>query len=161
MLTSKELQRHAILSFFKSHWPALLVAFGVLILDQITKNLVLKNMHAGQSIPLIQGVFHLTYVQNTGIAFGLFQNANLLFLGISLLIMLGVSYALLHTATEERTLHVLLGTVLGGAMGNIVDRIFLGYVVDFLDFRIWPVFNVADSAISIAIIGLIIVLWKK
>ena len=161
MQTSKDVQRTVLLSFFKTHYAALLAAFGVILLDQITKNLVLKHMHAGQSIPLIENIFHLTFVQNTGIAFGLFQNSNIFFLVVSLAIMLGIIYALLHTSKEEQSIHVLLGMVLGGAMGNIVDRLFLGYVVDFLDFRIWPVFNVADSAITLAIIGLIVVLWKK
>ncbi len=161
MQTSKEAQKAAFLSFFKTHRLALFVSIAVLVLDQITKNLALKHMYAGQSIPLIENTFHLTFIQNTGIAFGLFQNSNFFFLITSLAIMLGVIYVLLHTPKGEKSTHALLGMVLGGAMGNIVDRIFLGYVVDFLDFRIWPVFNVADSAITIAIIGLIIVLWKK
>jgi signal peptidase II len=161
MNTSKDLQRKALSSFFQKHGLALMVSFAVLLLDQLTKNLVLKYMAAGQSIPLIQGVFHLTFVQNTGIAFGLFQNANSIFLITSSIILLGVIYVLVHTPKEEKAIHVLLGMVMGGALGNLADRIFLGYVVDFLDFRIWPIFNIADSAITLAIIGLIIVLWKK
>ncbi len=161
MQTAKDIQSNALRSFFKTHYLALCISLGILIVDQISKNWVLSHLQAGKTIPVIKGIFHLSFVQNTGIAFGLFQNANLFFLITSFIIMLGVIYTLLHTGKDEKKLHVLLGMVLGGAMGNIVDRIFLGYVVDFLDFRIWPVFNVADSAITLAIIGLIVVLWKK
>jgi signal peptidase II len=161
MQTSKDIQKTALMNFLREHKIALLVSFAILLLDQMTKNLILKNLAAGMSIPIIQNVFHLTFVQNTGIAFGLFQNSNLFFLCTSLFIMLGIIYVLLQTPKEEKATHIFLGMVLGGAMGNIVDRMFLGYVVDFLDFRFWPIFNVADSAITIAIIGLIIVLWKK
>ncbi len=161
MLTSKEMQKNAVMSFLKSHTFAILLSFSILMLDQITKNLILKHMTAGMSIPLIQNVIHLTFVQNTGIAFGFFQNSNLFFLLTSLIIMLGIIYVLLHTPKEEKATSIFLGTVLGGAMGNIVDRFFLGYVVDFIDLRFWPIFNIADSAITIGIIGLIIVLWKK
>ena len=143
------------------HWLSFVVAFIVVVVDQATKNLVLRSMYPSQSIVLIEDVLHLTYVQNTGIAFGLFQNANAVFLVLSLAILFGIIYAMLQTPHEQRPLTIFFGLLLGGAMGNIIDRFFLGYVVDFIDFRIWPVFNVADSAITVSIIGLIILLWNK
>jgi len=137
------------------------VIIGVLVLDQLTKNLVLSSMNPNESIPILQGVFHLTYVQNTGIAFGLFQNANLLFGVLSALIIAGIVLYLPHIKKEGRAMHAAFGLLLGGALGNLIDRIYLGFVVDFLDFRVWPVFNVADSSVCIAIALLLLLTWKK
>ena len=78
------------------------VIIGVLVLDQLTKNLVLSSMNPNESIPILQGVFHLTYVQNTGIAFGLFQNANLLFGVLSALIIAGIVLYLPHIKKKGR-----------------------------------------------------------
>ena len=152
---------HEILHFITYHSYAWLACIVVLIADQITKNLILVKMTAQESIPVVQGIFHLTYVQNTGIAFSLFQNTNTLFIVISFAII-GVLLAFLsHLKENQRLEQVCLGLVLGGALGNLIDRVFLGFVVDFLDFRIWPVFNAADSAITIGVLGLLILLWNK
>ena len=147
--------------FLFSHSLVWLSLILVIIIDQITKNLVLTRMQPNESIPVFKSIFHLTYVQNTGIAFGLFQDANLFFAILSLAIIIAIVLYLPHVGRKEGSMQICLGMVLGGALGNLIDRIFLGFVVDFLDFRVWPVFNVADSAISISILCLAILLWKK
>lgn len=136
---------------------ALIIAF----LDQLTKFLVRKNFQLNESVPVIKNVFHLTYVTNTGAAFSIFQGFNLFFI-IFLVIVVGVViYYLKHIKENEKLMQFAVGLLLGGTIGNLIDRVSIGAVTDFLDFRIWPVFNIADSAISVSVVLLIILLWKK
>ncbi len=110
----------------------------------------------GESLPVIPRVLHLTYVQNTGAAFGLFQGQQVVFIGMSFLVILWIGWEFLRhadaLATATRWGYAL---VLGGALGNLIDRVQFGYVVDFIDVRIWPVFNLGDSAITIGVALLI------
>ncbi|MBL1210268.1 signal peptidase II [Geminocystis sp. GBBB08] len=134
-----------------------IVAIITLILDQITKYLILINFaNVGDTFPLWQGVFHLTYVQNTGAAFSFFQGGASWLRWLSLLVSLG----LIILAWREKLSQIeqlAYGFILAGAFGNGIDRFFFSYVVDFLDFRLinFPVFNIADISINIGIIFLI------
>ena len=137
------------------------IAFAVVILDQFTKFLVKRNFQLNQSMPIIKNIFHLTYVTNTGSAFGLFRGFNLIFILFSMIVILVVLYYAKKIKNNERLLQFSVGLLLGGTLGNLIDRLVYGAVIDFIDFRIWPVFNVADSAVTISIVLLIILLWKK
>ncbi|BAQ59658.1 lipoprotein signal peptidase [Geminocystis sp. NIES-3708] len=134
-----------------------IVAIIALILDQITKYLVVINFkNIGDTFPLWQGIFHLTYVQNTGAAFSFFQGGASWLRWLSLLVSIG----LIIFAWREKLSKVeqlAYGFILAGALGNGIDRFLFGYVVDFLDFRLinFPVFNIADMCINIGIIFLI------
>ena len=101
-------------------------------------------------MPVVQGVFHLTLVNNTGAAFGMFRGYPYLFV-VMAVVFAGVAvYFLKKKSSSLNTLEkVAISLLLGGTLGNLTDRLRFGFVVDFLDFRIWPVFNVADSAITI------------
>lgn len=136
-------------------------AIIVALLDQLTKLLVKQNFQPSQSIPIIKNILHLTYVTNTGSAFGLFKGLNLVFILFSIIVIAAVSYNLKKIKPAERLLQFSAGLLLGGTIGNFIDRLLYGSVIDFIDFRIWPVFNAADSAISISVILLVILLWKK
>lgn len=129
----------------------------VFIFDIMTKLAVELNMF-DKSIPIIEGVFHLTYVENRGIAFGLFSDARILFIIISILVL--IALAALYSRMPNRTNWLRIGTSLiyGGAMGNLLERMAKGYVVDFLDFRIinFPVFNFADIAVCVGAVLLVI-----
>jgi signal peptidase II len=131
----------------------------ILIVDQFSKNILLNNLSLGESIPIIPNVFHITMVFNTGIAFGLFKDQTILFSLISffviILIIINILIQRKKTNTENFEL-LALYLILSGAVGNLIDRFRFGYVIDFLDLRIWPVFNVADSAITIGIALLLI-----
>lgn len=151
----------AIPGMVKKYYLVFLFAIAALTLDQVTKNVVLAKMQPHESIPVIQSIFHLTYAQNTGTAFSFIQDVNLILILISSCIILGILYTLPKVPAKEKFTHIALGLLLGGAMGNLLDRIFLGFVVDFLDFRIWPIFNAADSAISISLVMLVILYWNK
>ena len=130
-----------------------LVASLVFVLDRITKIAVASNMSYGQSIKILPNIFHFTFVLNNGTAFGLFKGANAALAILSVVaITLIIFYVLKNKAPAPDLANSLaLGLILGGAVGNLFDRIRFGYVIDFLDFRVWPVFNIADSAITIGI----------
>lgn len=123
------------------------IALVVAILDQLTKLFVVSRLPFGASVPLL-GPVDITLVRNTGGAFGLFQTATVPLTIISLVVVVGI----IVLSRTGRRLSALVGTALalqlGGALGNLIDRLRLGYVVDFIDLRVWPVFNLADIAIT-------------
>jgi signal peptidase II len=136
------------------------VAGAVLILDQTTKALVLYYLPLGGSISVIPGFFDLTHVHNPGGAFGFLSGMSsevrsLLFVAVSVLAAGLILYFYWQTPVRERLLAIGLALLFGGAVGNLIDRIRFGVVVDFLDFYAgelhWPAFNVADSAITVGV----------
>ncbi len=129
---------------------SLLIA--VLSLDRLAKYLISKNISLNQSIPIIKNVFHISLLHNTGAAFGIFKNQNYLLIAISLLSIVMIYLQLRKKVQANKTFQISLVLILAGAIGNFIDRISFGYVIDFLDFRIWPVFNIADSSITIGVI---------
>jgi len=139
----------------------LVTAVIVVGLDQITKAIVVARMQDGESVRAVDGILHWTLQRNPGSAFGLFQHIPIVFTilsaGIALAIVIGAP------RVRARGMAFALGLVLGGAVGNLIDRIarppglFRGHVIDFIDFRVWPVFNVADSAVVVGAILLAIV----
>ncbi len=142
---------------------ALGVAFVVVVLDQLTKTLVTAHMALHQSIPLIDGFFSLTYVRNTGAAFGfLAGRIEELRVPFFLIVSSGAVVVLLwfvrSVPADRRWMIAACGAVLGGAVGNMVDRLAFGEVIDFLDVYAgsyhWPTFNLADSAITIGVLVL-------
>ena len=128
-----------------------LVALLVFVLDRVTKIAAVSNMSYGQSIKILPNIFHFTFVLNNGTAFGLFKGANAALAILSVVaITLIIFYVLKNKAPAPDLANSLaLGLILGGALGNLFDRVRFGYVIDFIDFRVWPVFNIADSAITI------------
>ena len=127
-----------------------IVAVLVVVLDRITKMLVVNNMSLGQSIPIIDGFFHLTFIRNPGAAFGLFAGRTAFFIGITVVVLLAILYFQRYIPGEQKAARFCIGLILGGAFGNFIDRLYWGTVVDFLDFRIWVyIFNVADSALVV------------
>ena len=137
------------------------IAFSILFLDQLTKFLIKQKLQLSQSIPIIKNILHFTYITNTGSAFGLFKGFNLFFILFSIIVILAIFYFLKKIKNDELMLQFSIGLLLGGTAGNLIDRIAYGAVIDFIDFRIWPVFNIADSAVTISVIFLIILLWEK
>lgn len=135
-------------------------AGGVLVLDQLTKWLVSTRLLLGEPVPVLGDVVRLTLVHNRGAAFGLFPGSRLPFIIVSILAIAVVLYLFQRDAYRSGLSRVLLGGILGGALGNLIDRARLGYVVDFIEVGVgslkWPVFNVADSAVTL---GVIILAW--
>ena len=128
---------------------------AVVILDQFSKYIVVENMALGESIPIIEEVFHLTYILNPGAAFGMFAHKRLNFIAIAVIVIGIIIWARREILASPWEVKAGCGLFLGGAIGNLIDRARQGLVIDFFDFRIWPVFNIADIAICIGV-GLII-----
>ncbi len=128
----------------------------VILFDQGSKFLVQQKMKIGESIPIIKGIFHITYIENPRTAFGIFQYQTI-FLVIAILISVILTILISRKIVfkKESIMYVPLTLVLGGAVGNLIDRLRTGRVIDFLDFRIWPIFNFADTAI---VCGMLILL---
>ncbi len=128
----------------------------IIFSDQLTKFLIYKNLTPAQSIPIIKSIFHITLVFNKGGAFGIFASIAHVFILISVAVIV---FILIFLALKKSVynIRVALACIMAGAISNLIDRIRFGYVVDFLDFRVWPVFNIADSVITVATLWL---LWK-
>ena len=132
------------------------LVFLVILLDQISKAFVLRYLSSSPSIPIIKNIFHLTFVRNTGIAFGLFHDNDFVITAaifVCIVLLLLISLRLRNAKSGYQWAY---GLVMGGALSNFIDRLRLGYVADFLDFQIWPVFNIADSCITVGIIILML-----
>ncbi len=141
--------------------PLFFLAIFVFLLDQISKTLISRNFSLNESAEIIKNIFYLTIVHNTGAAFGIFKNQTLFFIIVSILAVIAGAMYIKKSLNIPFTIKIALGLILGGTLGNLVDRLRFGYVIDFLDFKIWPVFNLADSAITVGAFLLIIGLLKK
>ena len=136
-------------------WILLQLAALALALDQLTKFVVRQTLEWHYSWPAT-GFFRFTHVHNTGSAFGLFQDQNLPLLFVSLVGVVVLAYIYQTQVRPTHLLRVSIALMLGGALGNLIDRIHQGHVTDFIDVGPWPVFNIADSAI---VVGLIMMGW--
>ncbi|AAM24750.1 signal peptidase II [Caldanaerobacter subterraneus subsp. tengcongensis MB4] len=131
---------------------AIVIVAFVVFLDQFTKYLAAKYLMPIGSYPVIKHFFHLTYVENRGAAFGMLQNKTLFFIVITVVVGIVLIYSMIKLP-ENSLYNYTLAMILGGAIGNLIDRVRLGYVVDFIDFKFFPaVFNVADSFIVVGAI---------
>ena len=142
----------------------LLPAAIVIILDQLTKQVFWRSFDVGQSTAVIDGIFRITLVKNAGAAFGVFEGGRPFFILASLVATVVLIYIGYRLPSEDRYKRILLGLILGGAVGNLIDRIYAGEVIDFLEIGIagywWPVFNVADIAVSVGAVLLLIYLVR-
>src|SRR3989338_5237140 len=135
-----------------------IIVILILSIDKLTKILATKNLLLNQSLPVIKNIFHLSLIHNRGAAFGILKNQIPLFIFTSFSAITLIIFNLKDERYRKLNIYSLsLVLILSGALGNFIDRLFFGYVIDFLDFRICPVFNVADSAITI---GAILLGWS-
>ena len=133
----------------KKHHLFSLITLTVILIDQITKHFLNKlNIHT----------FLINVTHNTGAAFSLFQNQRTFLILISAIV---IAYIIGYYKEIPKKLKIPAALILGGTIGNLIDRVLLGYVIDFIDLRIWPIFNLADSAIVIGAILVVIHLWKE
>lgn len=129
-----------------------LISGLTLAVDQVTKYFTTLAFAPGESLPLLPPIVYLTYVQNTGAAFGLLRGYQGLFIVCSLLVIGWIIWELArHHPSLDTSSRVGFALVLGGAAGNLIDRLRLGWVIDFIDLRVWPVFNVGDTAITVGV----------
>jgi signal peptidase II len=141
-----------------------LIAAAIVILDQLTKLLVVRFIGGDESRVIVDGFFNLVNSSNTGAAWGIFRDRNVVLAAVSVLTILAL-YLFRHSFQLHRTgSAIALGLIAGGIVGNLIDRVRVGYVIDFLDFYIgthhWPAFNVADSSICLGVALYVIVSWR-
>ncbi len=145
----------------KSYLAAILSVIAAVILDQYTKFLAVKYLKT-KPIPIIDGVFELHYLENRGAAFGLMQNQQIYFLFVAVIMLILCIYAYAKMSFTKRVLPVRICLILivSGAIGNMIDRIRLNYVVDFLYFKLinFPIFNVADIYVTTATFGIVLLI---
>ena len=155
---------------FKSRLPYLAIIFAVVLLDRWTKWLIDTRLLLNQTIQVIDGFFNITYVRNTGVAFGMFDpmqsplKSTVLAL-LTVAAVVGVIVYSWRTPVRQKLLQLALSLILAGALGNLYDRVNYGYVIDFIevyfrDYR-WPSFNVADSAITCGVALLALEIFRK
>ncbi len=139
---------------FRNYLLLFSIALVIVVSDQWSKHLIRANLGLGEAfypISFLKPFFRFTYWQNTGAAFGLFQNTNIFLLVVSIIMSVVIIYSF-HKAMDEPLIYrISLGLMLGGAIGNAIDRITLGFVTDFIAVGRFPVFNIADSCVTIGV----------
>lgn len=129
----------------------------VIIIDQCTKYMVRINFEQGETLPIISDILHLTYVRNLGAAFSMFENIKVVTIIMPLFILLIAITALFFFYKRiSRFSRISISLIIAGGMSNLIDRIILGYVTDMIDFRIFPVFNIADISVCVGCMLLIV-----
>lgn len=127
-----------------------LIAAAVIVFDRVIKKLVVSNMVPWETIPVIEDIFHFTYVQNRGAAFSMWQGQWLVIIVLPLAVIT-IGFILIHLMRNkwDKLMLTSVAMICGGGLGNLIDRMMLGYVVDMFDFRVFPVFNIADIFICV------------
>ncbi|MFD1705816.1 signal peptidase II [Siminovitchia sediminis] len=145
--------------------PYYLIALFVIVLDQVTKWTIVRHMEIGESITIIHNFFYLTSHRNRGAAWGMLEGQMWLFYIVTLIVVAGIIYYMQTQAKGKPLFQISLSFILGGAIGNFIDRLFRKEVVDFLDTYIFgydfPIFNIADSALTIGVILLFIQMFRE
>jgi signal peptidase II len=131
------------------------VAILTLVIDRISKWVVMASLRPGESwnpVAALERYVSLTYVTNTGAVFGLFPDYGSIFMVIAVVVVAAIILYYRHLPGDQWLVQTSLGLQLGGALGNLIDRLRYGHVIDFIDFKFWPVFNVADSSIFVGVV---------
>ncbi|GFN24050.1 MAG: signal peptidase II [Thermoanaerobacteraceae bacterium] len=138
-----------------------LLVLAIVAGDQLTKMVVRRTLAPNETVPVLDNIFHLTHVNNPGAAFGLLAHRTSFFIATGIIVTGLIIIAYRQFRNGGFYFQLALALQLGGALGNLLDRLRFGYVVDFLDFRIWPVFNLADVAIVGGASLLVWQLWRR
>ncbi len=137
---------------------ALLIGALVVAVDQIIKVIVVNNVKPSGTVTVIDGLFNLQYVENNGVAFGMFQNMRWFFVALTSLMIFAVIFYMFKKRPQGKLFYILAGLIIGGGIGNLIDRVLYGYVIDYISLSFFPpVCNFADYCITIGVI--ILALW--
>lgn len=137
-----------------------IIIFALILIDQITKYLIRINFQEGETLPIISDIFRLTYVRNRGAAFSIFENIEIVTILIPIVIIALTMVFLIHYKNKiSKAMLISISLIISGGLSNLIDRIIFGYVTDMIDFRFFPVFNIADIAVTIGCILIIISLF--
>ena len=159
-MQNKSLSNHRLVATI----VVLLTALTIFILDQFTKSLVLQNLSLYSSwepIPALGRLVKISYTSNSGAAFGLFTGGGNVFMVVAAVVAFAIGYYVITYPNLPWLVQLSLGMMMGGALGNMWDRILHGSVTDFVDIGFWPIFNVADSSIVIGVALLAFWMWQE
>jgi len=148
----------------RERWILFIIAGSIILLDQASKYLVESSLALYTyyaPIPALENIFRITHISNTGVAFGLFQNGNTIFAILALIVAIAIIIYNARLEAGHKLLRLALGLQVGGALGNLIDRIQQGYVTDFMDFGPWPIWNIADLAIVSGTVLLVLILFRE
>jgi signal peptidase II len=153
---------YRLMNFIENNLALVLVAITIIIVERIVKFYVTEYLRLGESIPVISNVFMITRSENTGAGFGVLAGQNWLFIGAALLVILMIIY-FYNKIIYDRLLVFASAFILAGTVGNMMDRLFFGRVIDYLDFAFWPTFNLSDVSLVIGVIllGIHMYIWQK
>ena len=129
----------------------------IIVIDQTSKYFVSSLMLSGQTIPIVNNIFHITFVRNSGAAFGMLPGNTALLIAVGSIAALFILYTMYYIPKNKYYYKIGLSFILAGSIGNILDRVYRGYVVDMFDFRFFPVFNIADAMINIGMVVIVII----
>ncbi len=150
---------------FTRYWFLILISGTIIVLDQISKAYIranfLENVDMWAPWDWLMAYARIVHVSNTGVAFGLFQGKGYIFTILAVIVSAGIIYYFPQVPANDLTLRLAMGLQLGGAVGNLIDRLFQGHVTDFISVGTFPVFNIADSSITIGVIVLILGVWVQ
>ena len=158
----EEAPRRTLREMILDYLILIAIAGTIVILDQITKNAVRQSLNFGESwMPLewLAPYARVLHIQNTGAAFGMFKEGSLIFTGLAVLVTIFILYYFPQVPKEEWPLRLAMGMQMGGAVGNLIDRLIFGHVTDFISVGNFPIFNIADSSISVGAAVLILGIW--
>ena len=126
------------------------IVAGIILFDRIVKKIVVANMFVGETIPVMEDIFHITYIQNRGAALSLWEHQWVVLIVFPAIVMIaGLVFLFIKRKTWDKLYLISIALICGGGMGNLIDRVLHGYVVDMFDFRVFPVFNIADIFICV------------
>lgn len=148
----------------KKYFKIIILTISLIIVDQISKTLITNYFEVGDSLTIINNFFRFLYIKNTGAAFGIFMNSKIMLIIVTLMLLVYLIIELKKNI-NNRVISISLSLIISGALGNLIDRIFRGYVVDFISFTIFnkemAIFNVADAFITIGVVLLLIYIFKE
>lgn len=141
----------------------LIIGLIFVFIDQLIKYMVLNNLSLGHSIPIIEDFLYITYIKNTGIAFGLFKNNNIFMIIVISIIIILLLYFYYREKKKSLLLNISIMFLVSGAIGNLIDRIIRGFIIDYINFTFWPAFNLADSLVVIGsfLLGFYIIFYVE
>jgi signal peptidase II len=138
-----------------------IISSMLILFDRLTKYFILKNLKFGESIKIIGEILKFEKVENRGGVFGIFPQGRYFFIIISIVALFIIFIIFIKLKLESKIIIFLLSLIFSGIFGNLIDRIFYGYVIDFISIKNFPVFNLSDSYITIGVILILLFLWKK
>jgi signal peptidase II len=159
-LALRKTERHR--RFIENNIALVMISLSIVIVERLVKTYIVGNLRVGEAVPVFGNILMITRAENKGAGFGIFQGYSILFL-IAAIIVLALIIYFYNMIIHDRLLTIAFALILGGTAGNMLDRLFFGYVIDYISLSFWPTFNLSDAALTAGAVLLIIYMymWDK